>query len=128
MKNQIQLETWGDLKWCLTLYLRYYLQSLENKFERARAEFFLCSHSTKEEFIVYITQTVDSVDEFLFDFYKSNGTHIYSKKFTIEGIDFANGYTDLQISPNGKFLLFKIKSSKLTIIEYFTNDIMTYTL
>ena len=116
MKIRAQLESRENSKWCLILFLQCYLQFLVNKFKRARAEFFLCSHSTKDEYIVYITQTVDSIDEFLFDFYKSNGTHIYSKKFTIEGIDFSNGYIDLQISPNGKFILFKVKSSKQAIV------------
>jgi len=77
-----------------------------------KAEFFYCCHSTKEEFIVYVTQAY-SLDCIKFDFYKSNGTLVYSKRFTCEGMNGYDYYTiDIKVSPNGKYIYMKLNSSK----------------
>ena len=83
-----------------------------NEIWNIKAEFFYCCHSTKEEFIVYVTQSY-LLDCIKFDFYKSNGTLVYSKRFTYEGM---NGYEynniDIKVSPNGKYIYMKLNSSK----------------
>ena len=76
------------------------------------AEFYFCCNSTKNEYIVYISRGY-YMEHIQFDFYKSNGTHVYWKKLKFEGIQgYEHAYIDVKVSPNGKFIFMKVKSSK----------------
>ena len=85
-----------------------------NDIWNTKAEFFYCSHSTKEEFIVYITQGY-GIEGIKFDFYKPNGNHVYTKIFTYEGMQNYEYYSynfEVKVSPNGKYIFMKLNSSK----------------
>ena len=77
-----------------------------------KSEFFFYSHSTKEEYVVYISQG-NELPHIQFDFYKANGEHVYWRKLTIEGVsDYEYESLMVAVSPNGKYLYFEINSSK----------------
>ena len=79
------------------------------------AEFYFMSNSTKEEYVVYISKGY-SFPHIQFDFYKSNGTHAYWKKLVFDGMQsYEYAYLDVKVSPNGKYIFVKVKSSKLII-------------
>ena len=79
--------------------------------QNIKAEFFYYSHSTGEEYAVYISQGF-GIPHIQFDFFKTNGSHVYWKKLTIDGLK-DEEYQDvsIKISLNGKYIYLEARSS-----------------